>query len=250
MRRADAGALPFYTVRLVSRLLQKLWLLAAVAVGAVAFTAPPANAACTPSAHCYGAASWDVSGSSGSGFLGAHAMVRTNCMTVGNPNGDIVTNEVWVVRKANYIYFEAAGITVGSPFGSSPVLFREVQGSSHQLHMYSGGSASMNSYTPVDIRYASGTSWTVWVGNFGTTSDMGVAYANWLEAGMEVGASSAHTFGSVSSLQWYSLGNNLYTNWTSGGAAGNAALLSPPSPAYSSWVTPYSHVQAGIGSSC
>lgn len=83
--------------------------------------------------------------------------------------------------------------------------------------------------------------------SLGSSTSNFTGSANELTAGNETTTSTAHTFGSVTAMQWRDLSYTWHTDWHS---ATGATLPTPNSPLYSTWMTQYSWMRSGAGAAC
>jgi len=174
-------------------------------------------------------------------------------MSVANNATDFVTNEAWFVQGS---YWVEAGITIGEESNGNyltrtePFWADQRPGNGGYHEHYGFGAYSLQSYTSIIIWktvssgqidiYEDGAS-------LGSSTSNFTGSATQLLAGNETTTTTAHTFGSVSAMQWRDLSYTWHTNWHS---ATGATLPAPNAPLYSTWMTQYSWMRSGAGAAC
>jgi len=201
--------------------------------------------------HCYAYADWTVTPPSG--FSGMEVSLRTNCMSVANNMTDFVTNEEWFVQGN---YWVEAGITIGAKYGggyltrAEPYWADNRPGSGSYHEHYGFGAYTLQTYTSIIIsKTVSSSQIDIYQdGSYlGSSTSNFTGAATTLLAGNETTTTTAHTFGSVTAMQWRDLTNVWHTDWHS---ASGATLPTPDAPLYSMWMTQYSWMRSGAGAAC
>jgi hypothetical protein len=242
---------------LVKRLLALCGVLLACSLPFISGVQPAsANDVCTYD-HCYYYADWRVDAPSG--FSAVEVMIRTNCMSLSNYVGEIATNELWYATPYSWV---ESGVTVGRLYGggflTAPHGFwadeRAGSGGYHEHVENYHGNYTLNSYFDVIIAKASSATTSIQIyGNGtlrGTSTDNFSGWATQLDAGNEISTLDAHTYGSVSSMQWRDLSGIWHNDWKSGTSWATLGPTTTGTPMYGSWVSVFSHFRSGIGPTC
>jgi hypothetical protein len=230
------------------------------ALAAQYLTAVPASAVdCYSGPRCFGRAVWSVN--SPSGFEGARADLRTNCMDTIYFTREILANSLWVsdqtvspTQGANY--WTEVGITVGihNDGGNNvqPLYYWADQrpaGGGYHDHFFQGP-IPLGTYITASIWETSNGSgsWNVQIGvGTGTSTSNFTGPSRRLATGTEsTSATGGHTFGSSSSMSYLSNTRSWVSGWNSAlsGPAGLEGVL------YRQWGQQFTWLQDGTAAAC
>jgi hypothetical protein len=224
-------------------------------MGLATLLSPMAAFACKPpsSEHCYGEASWDVEGQSGSGFKGLYALLGINseALHAWNQEGskNFITNEEWVEWSAG-LYWNESGEILGCIIsGCTPehedrwfwFFNSEGDGETGALSSEGGGAEEWE----VDDYYnPSNKGWYINSKNWATYAYGQPSSAPILKAGVEVTTTEAINSAGARDLDWEDLqGKWHYSDWASGSSH---ALLNCDYPARTAWISAYTTFGYGV----
>lgn len=232
-----------------------------VAFGAGLAVASPASATyCTASAHCAAVALWPVF-DAGSGFNGATADLRSNCMSLPNWTTRNVGNALWVQNTqdtSSAHYWVETGITFGAGTAgtvSSPTYYwADNRPGTNNFHEHLGNTYAFGAYVKATISAnATVGSWAVTVGSLISNSTGNFsAPSRYVFTGAESGDDGGQTYGSSSNLGYKSLTNSWVFQWASGSSAAITQSTPVGSNMHATWALnqEYHWVQTGQGPTC
>ncbi len=235
------------------------WFAAGIAAMGVTALIPipaaSASAGCSDSNICYARAWWQVSAPAG--FEGGELDLRTNCMTDSDPTTQIMTNEMWVADYSA-AYWTEAGISIGPRDGGGVSYYpsyywadNRPNGGGYHEHWFGEYSPlDTDEYSHIQETSAGSGSWSVNVGgNLGTSTSNFSGPAGVLTTGTESHTDTGHTWGHSANMGYFNTSFAERSGWAAGGA-GNAVIEPVPSGFTAAWVTPYTEIHDGEGSTC
>ncbi len=219
---------------------------------------PTAAFACKPQVypvdeHCYGNATWDVEGQSGSGFKGLYALLGINseALYAWTQEGydNLITNEEWVQWPASGTWNESGEMLGCIISGCTPAhedrwfwfTNSATEGETGAVSSQGGGAEEWevdDYYDPSNKAwYVNSKNWSAFV--YGQPSSVHV-----LKAGVEVTTTEAINSAGARDLDWEDLqGKWHYNDWASGSGH---AILECNYPARVAWISPYTTFGYGV----
>lgn len=186
----------------------------------------------------------------GTNFHGGFANIRSNAISVPNPESNFANDEMWVASESK-AYWTEAGITVGCVagvcYGNNPLFYWADSRPGGGYHEHAGGSAALNTYYKDAISYGGNGTWYVEVGSLKGTSTSNITSAQYVEAGTETTTQSASVCASQSNLGWYDVNGAAHWGWTDGEGGAGIGGNNPP---YAYWVETYKWLRDYDNVSC
>jgi hypothetical protein len=208
--------------------------------------------------HEVGIAQWGVIAPSG--FLGADAVIRQNCLAPNDPTTEAISHELWVINNQNANYWVEAGIkkgkkdvSAGGGYLSTPQLFWADQRPSGPYGGYiehdPGIGVPANTLHETRIVSDGGSGSTAWFVQFPDDGYLSESTSNFaapsreIETGAESYSADGYSYGSSTGMTYITLQDTEITGWHSSGS-GNARLVIgtdmfagwPDSPPSYSWL--------------
>lgn len=175
--------------------------------------------------HCHAGAYFDVTSYSGSGFNGASALMRTNCMSVGDTSSQFISNVLWVFDTTPSSPTTSNWVEAGWSLGvygdgyhsnSSPHYYRAGAWNANGIPYYEveGPQYYMPNYITVKFYIEAFGVWRLEITGLPTVDVYGPIGAAFLRTGLESITDSGHTYGSSSQLQFEDLTNVWHASWS------------------------------------
>jgi hypothetical protein len=187
----------------------------------------------TTNGHCYGILGWYNTAV----MHGGLAYIRTDRLSVPNPNSEIATSEIWMASNnaLDLILWTEEGATVGPINGTNhgfTWFWADSRPAGGYHEHYPGISISYGSTYTAKITYSGNDVWGIYKdGNWIANSTGQPCCARSMAAGLESNDNAGHAGGYVSGLQKKDANNVWSYNWYGG--------LQADSPATVSWSQQY-----------